>query len=202
MICPRNSRRARIGFHHTYRNLRGLALDTSDISFDNASKTPQSSDVQAYGLELYVSRRLSERLGGFLSYTLSRAQVESTQLSVTQPSKFDRTHVAQIGGAYYIGHGWRTSARFLVYTGWPDFSGSLPALTERGRLPAFYRVDARIEKRWAWRKAGYISFVIEALNALAQEETVSRDCDPGTGQCTYNKIGPIVAPSIGVEGAL
>lgn len=190
-----------VGFHHTYRNLRGLALDTSDISFDGASKTPQSSDVQAYGLELYVNRRLSEKLGGFLSYTLSRAQIEATRVTPEHASPFDRTHVFQIGGAWYIGAGWRSSARFLVYTGWPDFGAEATGLLPKGRLPAFYRVDARIEKRWAWRKAGYISFIIEALNALAQQETVSRTCDDG-GTCKYDKIGPIVAPSIGVEGAL
>ena len=190
-----------IGFRHTYRNLRGLSLDTSDISFDSESKTPPTSDVQAYGLELYVNRRLSEKLGGFLSYTLSRAQIEATQVTPTHASPFDRTHVFQIGGAYYIGRGWRTSARFLTYTGWPNFGPDATGLLPSGRLPPFFRVDARIEKRWAWRKAGYISFVIEALNALAQQETVSRTCD-STGHCQYEKIGPIVAPSIGVEGAL
>jgi hypothetical protein len=68
------------------------------------------------------------------------------------------------------------------------------------RLPAFTRLDLRIEKRWAWRKAGYISFVIEALNATGTRDVVGKTC--GTQGCRDSYFGPVIVPSIGVEGAL
>ncbi len=115
-------------------------------------------------------------------------------------SPFDRTHVLQVGSSVDLGAGWRASARFLTYRGWPDEGENAGNLRPVGRLPAFYRVDARVEKRWRLRKAGYISLVLEALNATAQQEILSRTCE--LGKCRDEKIGPIVAPSIGVEGAL
>lgn len=56
------------------------------------------------------------------------------------------------------------------------------------RLPAFARVDARLEKRWTWRRTGHrrdrkarvgppigIALVLEVLNATASDEIVGRD---------------------------
>ncbi|MBX3225803.1 MAG: TonB family protein [Labilithrix sp.] len=195
-----------MAFHHSYFNLRDFARNQNDFSFDEPQPVP-NSPAQAYGLELYLSRRLSERIGGFVAYTLSRSVIGSTEIAKERVSPFDRTHVFQVGGAVYIGAGWRTSARFLTYRGWPDEGeDATPLRPPTRRLPAFYRVDARIEKRWKWRKDGYISLVIEALNASAQQEIVSRNCntfdESGQQRCRDEKIGPIVAPSIGVEGAL
>ena len=59
----------------------------------------------------------------------------------------------------------------------------------------------RLEKRWAWRKAGYISFVIEGLNVTGTRDVVGRRCSGSRG-CRDEYFGPVVAPSIGVEGAL
>lgn len=202
---PLKFRARGMAFHHSYFNLRDLARSTNDLSFDEPVPVPDSP-VQAYGLELYISRNLSERIGAFAAYTLSRAEVGSTP---PQPgrsgtsahlSPFDRTHVFQIGASAYLGLGWRISSRFLTYRGWPDLGGSADNIVPNGHLPPFWRIDGRIEKRWDWRKTGYISLVIEALNASAQKEIVSRDCF--AGQCRDEKIGPIVAPSLGVEGAL
>ena len=188
-----------MGFHHSYFNLRDIARNSQDLSFEDPVPVPHSP-VQAFGLELFVSRNLSERVGAFCSLTLSRAEIGSTEEQKAHLSQFDRTYVFQLGSAVYIGAGWRASARFLTYRGWPDFGSRDDSTDLQGHLKNFWRVDARIEKRWKWRKDGYISLVIEALNASAQKETVSRNCVDG--QCRDNAIGPITAPSIGVEGAL
>lgn len=43
------------------------------------------------------------------------------------------------------------------------------------RLQAFARVDARLEKRWTWRRTGHLALVLEVLNATASDEIVGRD---------------------------
>jgi hypothetical protein len=160
-------------------------------------------------LEVSVNRKLSERLGGFLSYTLSRSELGSDQLAPARISPFDRTHVFQLGASFDAGAGWRLGARFLTYSGWPE-QGISPG-SQRGptgptgdRLHPFVRVDGRIEKQWAWRKTGHISLILEVLNATASEEVVGRDCIQVNQQnvCKDSKIGPITVPSLGVEGAL
>lgn len=198
---PLKFRARGMAFHHSYFNLRDLARNSNDLSFDRPQPVPDSP-VQAYGLELHLSRNLSERVGAFVSYTLSRAEVGSTPTVPAHLSPFDRTHVFQIGSSVQLGLGWRMSARFLTYRGWPDLGNDPDNLVSRGHLPAFWRIDGRIEKRWDWRKTGYISLVIEALNASGQKEIVSRDCTLLDGTCRDQEIGPIIAPSLGVEGAL
>lgn len=190
-----------VGFHHSYFDLRDVDRNTRDLDLAAQPVAP-SSPGQAFGLELFLSRRLGERLGAFVSYTLSRSQIGSTELTQARVSPFDRTHVLQVGGSADLGRGWRAGARFLTYRGWPDEGTSLTSmLPPTRRLPAFARIDARLEKRWAWRKAGHISAVLEMLNATASTEIVGRRCVPLEG-CRDDEIGPIVMPSLGVEGAL
>ncbi|MDF2696888.1 MAG: TonB family protein / TonB-dependent receptor [Labilithrix sp.] len=190
-----------VGFHHSYFNLRDFSRSSGDLDFQEPQPVP-SSPAQAYGLEVSVRRNLTERASGFLSYTLSRSEFGPTQVSHGRVSPFDRTHVFQIGGAIDLGRGWRASARFLTYRGWPDEGTSLTSLTApTRRLSPFVRLDGRVEKRWRWRQAGHIALVFEALNATATKEVIGRECNPVEG-CRDREIGPVVVPSIGVEGAL
>jgi TonB-dependent receptor-like protein/TonB-like protein len=146
----------------------------------------------ARGLEVYVRRRMTRRLGGFVSYTLSRST--RTWYKWTFPSAFDRTHVLNVAAAYDLGRGWRAGARFTFYTGAPTPAGQSAVIDgvhsgQPERDPAFYRLDLRVEKRWALQKSRWISFVAETLNTTLHKEIVN-----GT------EIGPVAIPSLGVEG--
>ena len=66
-----------LGFHHSYLNLRDFTRDRSNIDITDVSP-PTGSPAQAYGLELFLNRKLSERVGAFVSYTLSRTELGST----------------------------------------------------------------------------------------------------------------------------
>ena len=57
------------------------------------------------------------------------------------------------------------------------------------RQPGFYRIDLRLEKRWIIKQTGWLSFVVEMLNATFHKETVGDTA-----------IGPVTIPSIGLEG--
>lgn len=190
-------------FHHTYVNLRDIARGgTNSIDLEEVD-APPDSPAWAQGLELHVSRKLSERIGGFMSYTLSRSVIGSTAVRKERVSPVDRTHVFQIGASADLGRGYRVGARFLTYRGWPDEGTELLSNTEpEERLRPFVRLDARFEKRWDWRKNGHISFIVEVLNATATKEVIGRDCDSPFQGCRDDAIGPITVPSIGVEGAL
>ncbi|HVH46563.1 MAG TPA: energy transducer TonB [Labilithrix sp.] len=184
-----------VGFHHSYFNLRNVSKDLIDI--EGALELPQAeptSPTQAYGLEVLLMRRLSERLSAFASTTIARAQLGSTRRQQAKVSPFDRTFVVQIGGVADLGRRWRGSSRFLTYGGWP---GTEPG---EGRLPPFFRFDLRIEKRWPWREHGYLAFVVEGLNVTGSREVLGRSC--AMGRCKEQVFGPFIAPSIGVEGAL
>lgn len=188
-----------VGFHHSYVNLRDFSQERGDLDLNNAPPLA-NAPTQAFGVELFLSRKLSERYAAFASVNLSRAELGSSQLTKAQISPFDRTYVAQVGGVIDLGRNWRASSRFLTYGGWP-MDPPLASENTGRRLPPFYRVDLRIEKRWIWKERRYIGLVFEGLNVTGSQEIVSRTCTSG-GACNEQKLGPIVIPSIGVEGAL
>ncbi|MBK7402661.1 MAG: energy transducer TonB [Myxococcales bacterium] len=104
---------------------------TDNIGTDNANADAGPLDNQraagrSYGLEVFVRRRLSRKVGGFLSYTLSRS--ERTLNGHTSPASFDRTHVANAALAWDLGRNFRAGAR-LVYTGAPSLVRSRGLVT-------------------------------------------------------------------------
>ena len=173
---------------------------------------------RAYGLELLVRAPFSERLSGWLSYTLSRSTREANftsrtgeQTLATVASEFDRTHVLNTSLSYLLGRGWRAGGRFVFYTGTPysarDGSWPVPPYNAY-RTPAFFRVDLRLEKRWRLSQTGSLAFVLEGLNVTMSKEVtgLGLDCNgnqTATGElattCQQSTAGPLTIPSVGLE---
>lgn len=173
----------------TVTGYAGTFLNMTDAI--GADQDPQNDEIiprslgSSKGIEVYVRRALTERLGGFVSYTFSR-----TTRSVGRDrflALFDRPHVLHTAFGYDFGRGWHTGLRFSVYSGTPNAETSEGAPP---RDPVFYRLDFRVEKKWKiLNDTGWISFVIEMVNATLNRETLG-----GT------RIPPVSIPSLGVEG--
>jgi len=149
---------------------------------------------QAYGLELFLKRRLTSRIGGFLSYTLSRS-VRSYGGSKFVAA-FDRTHVLNGAIAFNLGRNWRAGTRLTFYTGLPKAPD--PTDPSSTRLPPFFKLDLRVEKRWQLGPRAHFSFVAEWMNATLSKEAISTTCT--LHGCETQTIGPITIPSLGIEG--
>jgi hypothetical protein len=157
------------------------------------------TDGQAYGLELMVRRSLSRKLGGFLSYTLSRSRRFARRLS--GPATTDRTHVLNLAASYDLGKNWRLGGRFMTYTGIPAEVAYLEAARHPPRTPPFWRVDFKLEKRWYIKRPDrWWGFNIEILNTTLNKEQLQGSCN--AYDCVYEEIGPVTVPSIAFEGAL
>lgn len=152
------------------------------------------SSGSAYGLELFVKKKLTHKLGGFVSYTLSRSVRTADNQHFIAP--FDRTHVANAALAYDLGRGWRAGVRVLFYTGLPKTPD--PSDPGSTRLAPFFRIDLRLEKRWQLGPRAWISFVAEWMNATLSKESVGTNCT--LQGCQEERIGPVTVPSLGVEG--
>jgi hypothetical protein len=177
------------GFYSAFFNMTD-SLGTSD-----GEEPDYDSRVQGYafGGELSLRRRLTGRLGGFISYTLSRSVREDG--SGTFLSYFDRPHVGSTALSYDLGRNYRIGARAIYYSGTPrqpTVDGADRSQAPAGRYPAFFRLDVRFEKRWKLGKTGWIAFVVDFLNA-----TLSKEVWPGG-----DRVGPVTIPSIGVEAGL
>ena len=176
------------GFYSLFTNMTDNlgTTDGDEPDFENRSHG------YAFGTELSLRRRMTARLSGFLSYTLSRSvREEGAEILL---GYFDRPHVVSTALSYDLGRGYRIGARALYYSGTPKqpvLDGSVRT-PEGGRYPAFFRLDARFEKRWKLGQKAWMAFVVDFLNS-----TLSREFWPGG-----ERVGPVTIPSIGVEGGL
>jgi hypothetical protein len=165
-----------------------------DFTLDRTSLDRRST-ISAVGAEFMLSRSLSKRLGGFVSYTLARSSVALGRSSY--PSGFDRTHVLQGGLSWEVLTRFRIGARSVFYTGIPELNleGS-PHFDGARRGRPFFRLDLRVEKRFLIGRRGYLDLIAEILNATSTREVVRLDC----GEiCRERTAGPVILPSIGIE---
>lgn len=220
-------------FHHTYLGLNDFLATCGEVSDEQDDQCiDRRVRGRTIGFELLLKRALTQKLTGWISYTLSRT-TRTSQVHLPFGARgrqteilgdFDRTHVLNVIGAYDLGRGWRAGARFFFYTGRPYsnrvFDTPVPPYNDQ-RMPAFHRFDARLEKQWTIGKSGRVSLVLEWLNFTLQKEVTSLECRRADGvsaadrrqivngeippglldKCTFQEIGPITIPSVGVEGA-
>jgi TonB family protein len=185
---------------------QNVILNSTDVF---GASTLQSSDPEAnafvdrttghtYGLELYLRRSLAAKLGGFLSYTLSRSTRSVARLDGL--SSFDRRHVINAGLAYNLGRRWRLGGRVSAYSGGPAEVAYAEAAENPPRTPWHWRLDWRLEKSWLIGTHGaWWAVVLEMLNTTLNEEVVNSSCY--AYGCSNFEIGPVAVPSIGVEAS-
>jgi hypothetical protein len=175
-------------------------LGTLHVASGQSTDFERRSRGRSFGAELMAQGQFGWGFSGFATYTLSRS--DRTLEGRTFPSAFDRTHTLQAAVARELGRRWRAGVRLAFYTGVPNprlVSGGSASETDAygDRLPAFYRVDLRLEKRWTLGERSWLSLTFELMNATFQRETLNTRCDAGT--CRPVAIGPITLPSVGLE---
>jgi hypothetical protein len=186
-------------FENAFFNMTDV-LGTLHLGSGNHTDFERRSTGRSIGAELMAQGHFGWGFSGFATYTLSRSI--RTLDGRTFLSAFDRTHTLQAALGHDLGRRWRAGVRLAFYTGLPNprlVSGGAPpaADTFGDRLPGFYRVDLRLEKRWTLGQDGWLALTFELMNATFQRETLNTRCD--TGGCQPIAIGPITLPSVGLE---
>jgi hypothetical protein len=185
-------------FKNGFLNLTDPLGVSGDV-FAHSETAFTRSIGSSYGLEVSVQRSLTRRLGGFLSYTLSRSTRSHDRIHTL--SAADRPHVINTALAYDLGRRWRIGSRLAYASGIPaqqiteqghDFDGF-------GRAHPFVRLDLRLEKRWVLSEKAWCAFTAELFNATLSTEVTSRTCTQSG--CYSEELGPVTIPSLGVEAA-
>jgi hypothetical protein len=182
-------------------------LGRTTLFYQHVSIEVPGISGRSYGLEQFVRRDFTQRLGGFLSYTLSRA--EGVVGSEHQLSSYDRTHVVTAVLGYDLGSGYRVGGRGYFASGRPA-SVECPtpecgpgdptapfAHSRRVRLPHFMRLDFRAEKRWSFSSGLFLTGTLEWFNALLATEVIDVEWTPRG--LVYERQSALTLPSIGVE---
>jgi len=202
-----------------YASWLGRVSEFTFQQFADAGRGPGTNDAQqvarkgrSYGLEVIARRRLGHRLFGWLTYTLARSERDVGAYG-WRPSDFDQTHIVNMVAAYALGRSWTISGTYHYNTGrpvTPDVT-SVPgqrltrdqydAVYDTDRLPGFWRIDARIEKREAF-DTWYLDFYVDWLNISLQREVTGYryETDPRTGAVRRIAEGPLLTiPTIGLR---
>ena len=152
-------------------------------------------DARSYGLEVMIRRPASERLHGWIAYTLSQSQ--RALGGVIGPSDWDQRHILNAVLGYRLGLT-TLGARGHLNTGRPVLVSGSQAETFV-RLPTFYQLDLRAERRILF-DAFTLNVYFELVNATLSREVYQLDQQP-TGELSERSLR-IVLPSLGVRGEL
>lgn len=185
-------------FHNALFGLTDpLGVSRLDDTHAGVDPLTTRSVGHSYGLELLLRRDLGERLGGHISYTLSRST--RSFLNAQGPASFDRTHVLNVALSYHLGAHWRLGGRLVYYSGIPANVAYVAAARRPPRTAPFVRLDWRLQKRWHFGAGRYVGLIAEVLNTTLSQEAIGKSCS--AYDCRAETIGPVTVPSLGVEGA-
>ena len=118
---------------------------------------------RAYGMEVYLHQDITERLFGWISYTLSRSEFTG---GLNQPfvlSPFDETHILSAVLSYNLGASFILGGRFRLVSGEPftpvssstydaDQNSYMPiyGALDSQRLGLYKQLDVRLDKEFAF----------------------------------------------------
>ena len=162
---------------------------------------------RGYGLELLLRRPDSERLHGWISYTLSRSERQVD--GVWGASDWDQRHILNLLASYRLAHGYSIGGRIHYNSGRP-FAVAMPGNSseiEYRRLPPFYQLDLRADKRMVFDRFTLTAYVELGNVTLTNEVTAYSTTFHADGTPIYDgSVQPlgyrIVLPSLGLRGEL
>jgi hypothetical protein len=135
------------------------------------------------GLEFFVKKRLVGGLYGQIAYSLSQTE-QSALDGVLRRGSFDSPHVLTAVGGYRLGEGWELSGRFTYASGRPYTPPLMPesvvqnrlvyevARFNAERLPAFHRLDLRVDRKFRWWGRS-TSLFAEVQNLYNQQSVIA-----------------------------
>ena len=151
-----------VGF---YKKLWDLVSRSELASPPVAQSLTQDGVGRSYGGQVLLRQELTRGFFGWITYSLIRSERKDHPDQDWRLFDFDQTHVLAVLASYQFGHGWEGGARFRYTTGAPrtpvigsflvgnqDYDPIFGAHNSI-RLPAFYQLDARLERAWVFRRA-------------------------------------------------
>jgi TonB family protein len=127
-----------------------------------ATAVVQDGIGRSYGGQVLLRQQLSHGLFGWITYSLIRSERKDHPDADWRLLDYDQTHVASVLASYDLGSGWQVGGRFRYATGVPrtpvtgayfdardDQFEPLFGAQNTTRVPAFYQLDARLERTFA-----------------------------------------------------
>lgn len=176
------------GFYKRWRNVpvsvrNGISINNlgGDFSVLGNEAVTTNGKGEAYGLEFFVQKKLTDRFFGILSYTFFVSRFSGRDGKLI-PSAWDNRHLLSSTLGYKLGRSWELGVRFRYQGGAPytPFDEALSRLNFQSlgagvldfarlntlRLQGFNAADIRIDKKWNFRSLTF-DFFIDVSNVYA-----------------------------------
>ena len=215
-----------VGVEQEFTRQIDMSVDGFYKSFQNIVEVgnpgplggPNSGSGFAYGVELLLRYKPDNHFFGWISYTLSRSERQTSPSQPLQLFEYDQTHILTILGSYKWGKGWRIGGRFRIVSGdlyTPTNAGAFDASVGEQlgvaavpaygqRLPLFWAFDIRADKTWtfrAWKREAKFSMYIDIQNLFNASDPQGLTYNFNYTQSAYINGLPIL-PIIGLRGEL
>lgn len=199
-----------VAFQNAYRNMTLFPICLPNDATNGLSSC--HADGVARGIELLARRDLAHRLGGWVSYTFTVAKLNAPN-GVVFDDPLERRHQLSAVASYDLGAGFRAGGRVVFYTGAPfattaAFNGNTvvgESIDPSAQRPsAFWRIDARVEKRWTLSSTASVGVALEWMNATLnrEPEIACRIKNNGPRTCEEALRPLLTAPSITLSGQI
>ena len=162
------------GFYKKYSNVpvsvrNGISLANlgSDFNVLGNEAVNTNGKGNAYGLEFFAQKKLTNRFFGIFSYTFYRSEYSGAN-NVLVPSSWDNKHLLSVTWGYKFPRNWELGLKFRYqgaapYTPYDEAASRTNYLSQgQGifdyaqlnslRLTAFNGSDVRIDKKWNLKK--------------------------------------------------
>lgn len=214
------------GFYKFYENYPVSVLDNVSLANKGAGfevlgneKIQSIGKGRAYGIELLAQQKFYKNFFGIFSYTLFNSEFSGFD-NIYLPSTWDSRHLISVTSGYKFNKNWEISARFR-FSGETPFApidtdkslANYPVLSfdyaglVNNRLSTFSQIDARVDKKWNFKKFS-LNVFFEVQNLLGQtipqipEYGLSRDVNGNIQNprslVPLQNLNKQVIPSIGV----
>jgi hypothetical protein len=141
----------------------------------------QDGEGRSYGVQVLLRQQGWAGLSGFIAYTLGRSERNYVGSNVTRPFDYDRTHVLSVIANQELGE-FTFGARVQYATGLPrtEVTGAyydvahdryepLFGTQNAIRLPAFFQLDLRADRRFHLGRGVVLRVYLEVDNLTARE---------------------------------
>ena len=201
------------GFYKRYADYpvseaRGISLanEGADFGAIGNEKVNSQGKGRAYGLELFLQKKLVDKIFYLLAYTWYKSEFSGSSGEFV-PSSWDNNHLLSALLGKKFERGWEIGLKFRYSGGAPytplDLEASrinylslgtgVPDLTRINseRLKSFNQLDLRVDKKWNYRQFTFDLFldiqnVLMSMNQTVPTYTFERNAD-GSYKTTDNQ---------------
>ncbi len=172
-------------FYKDYNNLSRQVLDQRTGFLDGYDN---QQTRKAYGIELFLQKKVGDKLDGWISYTFSDVQFKEPGIDWTYEN-YDQRHSMNIVGNYRFNKRWKLSGKSYYGSGKPytdvvssryveseDLYIPINAPKNSKRLPVHFALDIWFEYQRRFFSSN-VSFLFGATNILNRKNVITYSWD-------------------------